>query len=418
MQSINNQEIININNFTEKKSENENLKKIKTFIEKYWKFFVFVFGALFFFIIISEEKYTLEITTSPSNSIITFEGVDTKLPTYKKKLLEREYTIKVENERFIPQEKKINLVKDTSIHVVLLPLLTPESVKTNIDNSISPDLAVELKLFDKNTLIGINPKNGYLITISNGQTNTLHARDVYSYSYDKPFVYVIDRGNKTRLTEINIETKEKRTINLEKLAPIVSATLSPNRENLLILGNFELISRNTTLYKTPKNSLSLEEITTSIINEIKYLTNDLVLTVMLADANNLSVFSIHNVNTWKQKYSTKGNLHLLSPNKEKIIIQRSSSISIINISTLRESRVSVSESTKVAWSGDDTIVFIENTNPGIKMHYLNIENSVKSSVIEIPELSSIVIKTFVGIEDNVAHLVDTSGKFWNISLPF
>lgn len=267
-----------------------------------------------------------------------------------------------------------------------------------------------------NTLVGVERKTLSLIKITKNSVSTIHPEPVGSYSFDSPLVALLEKKQSEKITIIDISTNKVRSISTT-LAPIISIALVPNREEVFFLGKYSPSTRESKLYISSLEGFSPKELLSTKANKVEAISSSKVVLFEAADALDRSTISLFDVENNKTISTSTGNSFFVSPSHEKIAIQGSTSITILNLQTIATKRSrTLSGSVRVGWRDDSSLVILRNKLPGVEIAFLNTDTLESTPPLSIEALSQISAKSLVGIVENALFIEDSDGKLWEILL--
>jgi hypothetical protein len=348
---------------------------------------VFIIVFLGIVDLLKPNSFSLEINVVPADSSISIDEIHKGVGNTKIKLKRGLYTVRAEKEGYIPESKQLVLDKNTTIEIRLTPVFekvidTGESPLTDIPSLESPVIN------SADVILGIN-KDGNLVQITNKSPITLYQGIVKSYENKDDTVLILDENNLDKILVMNIKDKSLKTINLPELSPIISATLSDDKQKIFFLAEFNIDRKTPVLYSLPVSGGKPEKLTETRALSVEYWTNDIV--VLFEEAHDFDKNKIHlfDVRSKKNLLSLSTGFYSISPDKSKVFAHSKNYVRIINSGKLEIKETATPSFVESVWKDNNTLVLLENTNDGIDYALLNTTN------MTISNFSTLIKGTFV-----------------------
>ena len=370
---------------------------------------VIVLGYLVWFKLFPQET-SLTINSSPTGSSIFIDEKYLTNDQFTGNLPKGNHTIKVTKDGYQTEVKQINLSSKLILNISLsiLPAKVLEDIKPNSISTVT--------FTSRNSIISINRITGHLVRISPGKTETIYSDPVKKFTYNHPFITILERTKPEQITIINLENNQTQTQKLNQYQPIISAA-AENAFSLYFLGKHDPAARNSTLFLSNLDETKPQNIITTNATDIYPLISPYIVLFAYADAQDASTVSILNTSTGQNLMSVNANTYKISPNKDKVAALASKNLYILDPKNNSPKNVSVTGSTKIFWKNNLSLGIIKNLFSGANISYLN-HLTLKQTMPEaIDSLENIVIRKVLGAVDNFLFIENSQGNILQIPLP-
>ena len=113
-----------------------------------------------------------------------------------------------------------------------------------------------------------------------------------------------------------------------------------------------------------------------------------------------------------------GNNYALSPGNSFLAVQKSNSLTLINLESLAQKSVSSEFSEHIAWISDENLLIIKTLQNKIQFYGLNSTNFTKYPINFTNPSTNISVQEVIGISNNTLYLLDKRGFLNKILLSF
>jgi hypothetical protein len=378
--------------------------------------FVLALILVSIFFVIINKKSTINIYVVPNNATVYVDNKEVGKGHITTRVTNGEHKIKATRDGYNTYSEDIPVSGDTSQTIILVSSQATQRPVGTVN--ITPYAANSFQSTSSDTLIAIDSNNSSLIKIEKNQITTLYSKPVYAFSFVKPYVVLVEKGNRDKIAVINIESGSTKNFDAKDFSPIVSVSVGDDAKNFYFLGGYDTVTRNATLYTSSLDIFSPKSEGVCAADDIKALANNEVFLTLNADATDLSTFSIYDVSNKKYLYHTNGSGALISPSYKNVVIYSSTSLKIVSLNNLTEKFYNFSFiNQKVVWFNPDILIVLMNGFPGVKFYKINASSNTQTSDYELTKLNQISVRFAIGVVENTLFLQDSVGKVWSAVLP-
>jgi hypothetical protein len=378
--------------------------------------FVLALILVSIFFVIINKKSTINIYVVPNNATVYVDNKEVGKGHITTRVTNGEHQIKATRDGYNTYSEDIPVSGDTSQTIILVSSQATQRPVGTVN--ITPYAANSFQSTSSDTLIAIDSNNSSLIKIEKNQITTLYSKPVYAFSFVKPYVVLVEKGNRDKIAVINIESGSTKNFDAKDFSPIVSVSVGDDAKNFYFLGGYDTVTRNATLYTSSLDIFSPKSEGVCAADDIKALANNEVFLTLNADATDLSTFSIYDVSNKKYLYHTNGSGALISPSYKNVVIYSSTSLKIVSLNNLTEKFYNFSFiNQKVVWFNPDILIVLMNGFPGVKFYKINASSNTQTSDYELTKLNQISVRFAIGVVENTLFLQDSVGKVWSAVLP-
>lgn len=370
---------------------------------------VIAVGFLVWFKLFPQET-NLTINSSPVGSSIFIDEKYIGNDQFTGSLPKGNHTIKVTKDGYQTEVKQINLSSKLVLNISLsiLPAKILEDIKPNSISTVT--------FASPNSIISINRITGHLVRISPGKTETIYSSPVKKFTYNHPFITILERTKPEQITIINLENNQTQTQKLNQYQPIISAA-AESALSLYFLGKHNPADRNATLFLSSLDETKPQNIITTNATDIYPIISPYIVLFAYADAQDASTVSILNTSTGQNLMSVNANTYKISPNKDKVATLASKNLYILDPKNNSPKSVSVTGSSKIFWKNNLSLGIIKNLFPGASISYLNPLTLKQTMTKAIDSLENIVIRKVLGSVDNFLFIENAQGNILQVPLP-
>lgn len=375
---------------------------------------ILIFGAYF----LMGKRFLLSISTYPQGSQININNKYRSSDTFSKKLTKDTYEVVVSKDGYVSQTFKFELTEDKNLVVSLNPAGVLDKVDVSRFRGVGAYSVAEITKGEQDFLVAIDKRNNYLIKISNNSNSTIYGKPVYSYSFVYPYVALIEMQDMGKIVIVDLSKNNSvSTFDAGIYSQVVSVSISKDAKNIYFLGNYDLKTGYSKLYKSSLNDFSASEIYTTQANVVNSLSDSYVLLLEQADGLDLSKTFLLSLSEFKVKYSSTCNYYKVSPSKKLVAVISSQRISLLDTDSLKTSIKSFSNLVSVDWKNDITLLVVDKSGSDYKIYYLDINTLSLSEPFTQDVVNNLNIQSIVAIDNETLHYVDSSGNLNKISLP-
>jgi hypothetical protein len=376
-------------------------------------FVVLILGIYF----LAGNKYLLSISTYPQGSTISVNNKYKSESTFSKKLSKGTYEIIVSKEGYVSQTIKVELTKDENVVFSLKPANAVDQVEVSRFKNVGAYSIGDATKGEQDFLVAIDKRNGHLIKIDQGTISTIYAKPVYSFSFSYPLVALIEEADKSKIITIDLTNNKVSTLDASGSAPIVSVSLSKDVKSVYFLGNYDLRTRYSKLYKASLSKFVPEEIFTTQANIVNYLSESFILLLEEADGLDLSKAFILSLEDYKVKHTAMCNYYKVSSSREKIAFVSSQNITLFEINSLKTTSKSFSNIESADWKNDITLLVVDKTNVEQKIYYLDTNALSLTEPFTQTAVNNMDILFIVALDNKTLHYINSSGTLNKVDLP-
>jgi hypothetical protein len=365
--------------------------------------------------VITNQKFLLEIDASPPGSIIKVNETIIKTTKFSEKLKKGKYKISISKLGYVSKEQEIDLKKDLKLKITLDPIQkTAAEVETY--KNIDPFSVGEIVPTANDFLVAIDKKTSYLIKIEKDSKRVLYSRPVIYYSYNFPYVALIERNTTGKIVVLNIETNKINMFENNSLSQIISVALSNDSQKIAFLANYNPKTRESKLFVSEIAQFSPLEKFKTKADKIEYINDETLLLFETKDALDSSEVSLFDLLKLKTTLSTKGNWYSFSPSKNRLLIQSSSLLTLIDTISMQKSVYPFADMYKFGWLNDSLVFSVINLEKGVEVTIYKPDTltKVNSRVYGIEK--DLVIRSIIGAFAKNLVLLDSLGNIIQLDI--
>ena len=367
-----------------------------------------------------QKQYLLNINVQPSGAEILVDNKYSSINNFSKKLPKGTHEIVISKPNYINVNKEVDLKSNTNIDITL------ENIKGDITQieikkteTISQTFISDVNLYTNGVLIAYDVNNSRLVSIVNDKVNTLYEGNLSFYSYSEPLITFVDRKNINEILVFDTQSnKLTQKIDISSITPIMYAHMSRDNKSMYLIGKFDYKTRSSTLFVTDTTNLQPRQITRIKASKIGVVTDNLLLLFDKVDALDESKITLFNITQNKTVLSIVGNNYALSPGNSFLAVQKSNSLTLINLESLAQKSVSSEFSEHIAWISDENLLIIKTLQNKIQFYGLNSTNFTKYPINFTNPSTNISVQEVIGISNNTLYLLDKRGFLNKILLSF
>jgi hypothetical protein len=362
------------------------------------------------------QKSVINIYTVPDDATISIDNKEVGKGHVSLGVTRGKHQVQAVRDGYNTYSESLSVTKDTTQTIALTPTQTLLQEVNTVN--VTPYAASSFQLVTPDTLIAIDSNNSNLIKIDKNGITTLYTKPVYAFSFVKPYVALIEKGDRGKIAVINIEKGSTKIFDATKEAPVVSISISGDAKNLYFLGNYNPANRSCSLFVNSLDTYSPTNKGVLAADGVSALNNGRLLLTFSADAADASVFAVYDVSSGKYLYRTSGSGAIISPSFKNLAIYSSTSLRGVSLESFAESPFDYSlEKQKVAWLDSDILVVLTNKFPGVEYRKINVTTDTQTSNTPINKFGNMSVRSALGIIGNTLYLQDSEGKIWSIRLP-
>lgn len=361
------------------------------------------------------EKPVLQIDVNQDDFIITITSENknyTSKSNFKSKVDKGLYTIKVEKNDYITEQRQLNILENTKIEINLF-----KSSLSDLQKSYQLEPIKQISMtesVDSNNSYGINRENGNLIKIEDGKEKIVYSGKTKDYAIGKDILIVLDQEDLNQIAVVDSNTLETRRINKKELYPITSIALSGDEKFIYFLAEFNIRNKISNLYATEIDGSNTIKITETTAQSVKYLKNSIV--VLFEENHDLNKNRVILFDTDKKeevlyKYTNKFSI---SPNKAYISLHKTNNIELLNTDSYKSNSNKILESSRSIWRDNNTLYIFRNNEENV---YLSKVTANPFNVEDfILLLEGISLQNIIGFMGDKIYLQDYENKIFSIKL--
>lgn len=361
------------------------------------------------------ENPVLEINVNQEDFLITITGENknyTSESDFKSKVDKGLYTIKVEKDDYITEQRQLNILENTKIEINLFKSSLSDLQKSYQLEPIRQVSTTES--VDNNNSYGINRENGNLIKIEDGKEKIVYSGKTKDYAIGKNILIVLDQEDQNQIIVIDSSTLKTRRISKKELYPITSIALSDDEKFIYFLAEFNIRNKISNLYTTEIDGSNTIKITGTTAQSVKYLKNSIV--VLFEENHDLNKNRIILFDTNKKeeilyKYTNKFSI---SPNKIYISLHKTNNIELLNTDNYKSNSSKILDSSRSTWRDSNTLYIFRNNEENV---YLS---KVTANPFKVEDFSllleGISLQNIIGFMGDKIYLQDYENKIFSIKL--
>ncbi|HJX45650.1 MAG TPA: PEGA domain-containing protein [Patescibacteria group bacterium] len=389
---------------------------------------VFSVGILvFFFLLILllirnliQKQYLLLINVQPSGAEILVDNKYSSETNFSKKMSKGTHKIVVSKIDYKTVEKEVDLKSDTNIEIAL------ETIKGGITQielkkmeAVSQTFISNVNLYSNGILIAYDVNSSRLVSIIDDKINTLYKGNLAFYSYSEPLITFIDRKNINEILIFDTLTnKVIQKIDAKSIVPIMYAQMGMNNKTIFIVGKFDYKTRTSALLIADTTNFQPKEIVKIKASKIEVVSENLLLMFDKIDAIDTSKITIFDINQNKTLLSITGNNYAVSPGKKFMVIQKSDSLTIIDLNNFSQKSIPSEFSEHIVWTSDEVLLIIKAQQNKIQFFGLNSTYLTRYPIKFTNPPTNITVQEVIGISNNTLYLLDKNGFLNKITLSF
>lgn len=372
---------------------------------------IIVIVLLVFVKLTQNPLLTIKVTPSDSNIQIIGEGyeINTK-NTFKDRIKKGSYKVRTDKDQHITDEREIFVDKDMKIEVSLIRSLTSDLQKTYQTKNIPPIFSKDG--FQQKNIYGIDKRSGKLINFEDGVEKVVYNGQVKDFNIGTNKAVVLDKDNLNEIIIINLNTLAQSRIPLDKYAPVISVSISKDESEVYFLADFTILNKKSNLYRLPLKEPTPTKVIETTAQSVRYLKDQKILLFEEnhdEDENRVFIYSLDSNTILKTMLSSN---YQISPNTTKILIQRSNSIEILDVDSLKSNISNIQAGSRSIWKDESLAVNFRNSNGNIL--FSMIQASPFGVTPQKVLLENISLLNVFGFIDNELYIQDYEENIFSI----
>lgn len=307
--------------------------------------------AVYLLSVYYNRSFPIEVVTAPeqinlfiNNSPSTYPGLSLKRGTYQ---------VKAEKPGFRAQEFEFSVPNELTLAITLTP--EPElsyNTRPFLTHSLTPTSL---------GLLGVDKTTGNLINYSGAQPVIIYSGSVKSWSYNYPWIALIDNAKSKIFVLVNLLSKESLDISSPVNSDVVWASVSSDGTTAYILTSLDAIKRETVAYIYQINSKTYSKLGSGGYTQVEPLVNNTLLLTSEADGEYLTKCQLIESSQYIKIKEWSANRCPINETRSAILIEAPE---IIIFDILSRSEFNTKSQGGVAWSGNRPLV-VKRTNSGV-----------------------------------------------------
>lgn len=358
---------------------------------------------------------TLQIEVDAEDFLLTVKSENntyTSRSNFKGKVKKDLYTISVEKEGYIPEQRQMNIQSNTKVEIKLFKSSLSEIQKSYKQENVKQISMTEA--IKNRDVYGIDRKNGNLIKIKDDGEEIIYTGKVKTYSIGENLIVLVDELNLNEIIKIDINTNKISRLEEKDLYPITSVAISDDDQTIFFLAGFKISDKMSSLYSMRSNGNTITKIIETSAQSINYLKKDIILLYEENHDLNKNRVILFNFNTNKEVLSKYTNKYNISPSGNNILLHKTNNIEILDTSNYRGRSQKISESSRSIWKDDNTLFIFRNAENNIYYTKVTVEPfSVGNFSLLFEKMS---LQNIFGFLNNRIYLQDYENKIFSIEL--